>query len=191
MANSIEFISGMHFYEASQLDSNGNTRIIVHFLDFLTPAERLSDLSVLDKYNLAWKRAKSIKARTFKKYKGQDFGGGFVCQYDYKDCFDIALDIINAKCHPKLLAELLTEWTEQQTKKVKRTISKHFGLSIDALDEMLGLAYTSSGAFAGLWVTSEARYKDTRFYYRGFVYDGQVVYALLWNENEEEIYMPL
>lgn len=187
MATSIEFINGIGFYTAARASSNGNIRIIVHFLDFLTDTERRSNLSVLDKYNLAWKRAKNIKTRTFKEYKGKDFGGGFVCQYDYKDCFDIASDIVKAKNHPKLLAE----WTEQQTKKVERAISKHFERSIGALDKMLGLAYTSSSAFAGLWVTSEARYEDTRFYYRGFVCDGQVVYALLWDKDENEIYMPL
>lgn len=60
---------------SAKCDIYGNPRVIVHFLTFVKPEE--SDLTIDEKYRIAQKRAKEIG---FRKYKGGDFGGGFVCQ---------------------------------------------------------------------------------------------------------------
>lgn len=52
----------------------GNPRYIVHFLDFLS-IDEAHRLSIDEGYALAHKRAKSIG---FYKYRGKNFGGGFV-----------------------------------------------------------------------------------------------------------------
>lgn len=62
-------------------DTNGNPRYVVHFLDFLKDEDK--ELNFEESYNLAYKRAKEIGG---KKYKGKDFGGGFVFQsYNNQD----------------------------------------------------------------------------------------------------------
>lgn len=60
---------------SANCDAYGNPRVIVHFLTFVKPEE--SNLSIEAQYRIAHKRAKSLG---FRKYKGYDFCGGFVCQ---------------------------------------------------------------------------------------------------------------
>ncbi len=60
---------------SANCDVYGNPRVIVHFLTFVKPEE--SNLSIEAQYRIAHKRAKSLG---FRKYKGYDFCGGFVCQ---------------------------------------------------------------------------------------------------------------
>lgn len=59
-------------------DIYGNPRVIVHFFAFLKDSE-LNDetLNIDERYQIAKKRANKIG---FSKYRGKDFGGGFVCQ---------------------------------------------------------------------------------------------------------------
>lgn len=56
-------------------DVNGNGRMVVHFMAFLTHED--SGLTLNQKYSIAHKRALAIGGR---KYTGKDFGGGFVFQ---------------------------------------------------------------------------------------------------------------
>ena len=59
-------------------DMYGNPRVIVHFFVFLKDSEINDDtLSIEERYNIAKKRANKIG---FSKYRGKDFGGGFVHQ---------------------------------------------------------------------------------------------------------------
>ena len=53
-------------------DVYGNPRYVTHFLSLLNEDEQ-----TLSNYNLAVKRAKKLGG---KKYRGHDFGGGFVFQ---------------------------------------------------------------------------------------------------------------
>lgn len=70
-------IEDITFYRANR-DMYGNPRIIVHFFAFLTDSELDNDsLSIDERYKIAKKRANKIG---FAKYRGKDFGGGFVCQ---------------------------------------------------------------------------------------------------------------
>ena len=61
-------------------DFYGNPRVVVHFVDLLTDKE-YDTLSIEDGYNLAHKRALKLGGA---KYRGKDFGGGFVFQ-SYND----------------------------------------------------------------------------------------------------------
>lgn len=59
-------------------DMYGNPRVIVHFFVFLKDSEINNDtLSIEERYAKAKKRANKIG---FSKYRGRDFGGGFVSQ---------------------------------------------------------------------------------------------------------------
>lgn len=53
-------------------DTNGNPRLVVHFLNFLKPSE---SYSINDSYELALKRAKKIGGR---KFHNKQYGGGIV-----------------------------------------------------------------------------------------------------------------
>lgn len=82
----------IRFYSANRCDCNGNRRIIVHYLDFLLLEEFLYT-STDDRYDLACKRAKRAG---FRRFNTKEFGGGFICQYDFCNCKDIAKRIMDA-----------------------------------------------------------------------------------------------
>ena len=81
------------FFSADKSDANGNRRIIVHFLDFLTDSERISAVYVQDKWDVAKRRA---KLAGFREFRGKEFGGGFVAQYDFCQCRDLGKRILDA-----------------------------------------------------------------------------------------------
>ena len=81
------------FYSANNCDANGNRRIIVHFLDFINLEEMNAHRTFEEDYNLACRRAKYAG---FKKFNTKEFGGGFICQYDFCHCKDIAERIVSA-----------------------------------------------------------------------------------------------
>ena len=68
-------VNGICFYPVKN-DVYGNPRYVVHFFAFLKEDE-FPGLSVWEKFQVAHKRAKKAG---FSKYRGKDFGGGFVCQ---------------------------------------------------------------------------------------------------------------
>lgn len=63
-------------------------------------------------------------------------------------------------------------------------------LTYDQLEELLGLPYTSSGLYAGVWVTNTYLY-DSRFTgyrYVGFaISENKNCYGILWDKDENEI----
>ena len=61
-------------------DFYGNPRVVIHFADLLSDAEN-DTLNIDQRYNLAHNRAIYLGG---KKYRGSDFGGGFVFQ-SYND----------------------------------------------------------------------------------------------------------
>jgi len=62
-------------------DLNGNPRRVVHFLEFITPADRTGKLSTTALYDLALKRARKLGGR---KFHNRQYGGGIVFQ-SYSD----------------------------------------------------------------------------------------------------------
>lgn len=101
------------------------------------------------------------------------------------------------------------EWTEIETKSVEKTIRDWFLTRETSalrygtikfirrpkeLDEILGLAYTSSGKFAGLWICNDEVYLDNdRVYHiRGFVLDDyDKVFAYCMDKDENELFVQI
>lgn len=96
----------------------------------------------------------------------------------------------------------LTTWDNKQTKQVEKQIRKYLnsrffeyshGYTND-LFNALGLAYTSSSSYAGLWICNRELYFDTEQKYKfiGFALgSGGFVYAICWDNDENEIIFPI
>lgn len=101
------------------------------------------------------------------------------------------------------------EWNDQETVNVMRRIllwlnsrkfeTKHYGVlrnihTIEELDRLFGLPYTSSGRAAGVWITNTTLYLDAekKYYVYGFqkCEDG-TVYAVCFDEEEDELLIPI
>jgi hypothetical protein len=199
MATLLNTLNNIDLYKSNRNDVNGNGRIIVHFLDFLTKEENRSDFGIEQLYRIAVNRAKSIKSRTFKAYTCKEFGGGLICQTDYRDGKCIAEDIATAKAAPVFIKD----WSEKQQKKVNKAICEHFaaqnfakfwGKSFEQIENYFGLPYTSSGNYAGLWVCNVIEYYkgSAQYYYRAFaIAEDGYIYAILTNDEEQEIYIKI
>lgn len=103
----------------------------------------------------------------------------------------------------------LKEWTEPQFKSMKASIVRHFknkyfsGRYYDfqpmyrrfpVLDEIMGLAYTSSSEYAGYWICNDeiVTSKHAPYKYIGFAMgEDQKGYAVLWDKDENELIIPL
>lgn len=101
----------------------------------------------------------------------------------------------------------LKSWTTQQFKQVERSILRHFlkvgeiktdsghGIlhpiySYSGVNSYLGLAYTSSGDYAGLWVCNVSAINDKYpgYHYIGFALgEDNKAYGVLWDKDENEI----
>jgi len=90
------------------------------------------------------------------------------------------------------------EWDKKEFAHVEKMIkkylkSRHFEHSGDYnpnLFDALGLAYTSSSSYAGLWVCNLELYLDVdhKFHLIGFALSQNgFVYAIYWDENENEL----
>lgn len=86
--------------------------------------------------------------------------------------------------------DLLQSWDDAQMEDVKSAISKFFGMPYEYLYMRLGLAYTSTSAFAALWVCNmeQPMPKNEKFHIRGFALntDNQVV-AYCEDKEENEL----
>jgi len=97
---------------------------------------------------------------------------------------------------------LLNTWTETQLKSVNKIVkkfinSRYFDHSHGYqpnLFNALGLAYTSSSSYAGLWVCNIEIYIDAKQLFKiiGFALgSGGFVYAICWDKDENEILIPI
>ncbi len=65
-------------YTRIKLDTNGNPRIVFHFLNFITTKEQYNlKMNISNLYSLALKRAKKIGG---KKFHNKQYGGGIAFQ---------------------------------------------------------------------------------------------------------------
>ena len=92
MATLKNTFNGVSVYMSERSDYCGNPRCIVHFLAFLNSGEDFG--GVLEDYAVALKRARRAG---FRKYTAREFGGGFICQYDYAGGKEIAERVIKAR----------------------------------------------------------------------------------------------
>ena len=92
----------------------------------------------------------------------------------------------------------LQSWSDQELKRVEKIVKNYLnkssfstshGFKLDLYSEA-GLAYTSRSAYAGLWVCNISIFIDVteKYAIQGFAMTtGGFVYAICWDENENEI----
>ena len=87
---------GVSVYMSERSDAYGNPRFIVHFRDFLRDNEDIFDTfgGVCEAYAAMKKRANKAG---FRAYNAREFGGGFICQYDYCGGEEVAARVIKAR----------------------------------------------------------------------------------------------
>lgn len=68
---------GVSVFRADKNDVNGNSRVVVHFLDFFGKEER-DKHTTLTLWEMALKR---LKGSGWRKFHNKEFGGGFIRQY--------------------------------------------------------------------------------------------------------------
>jgi hypothetical protein len=101
-----------------------------------------------------------------------------------------------------LKVHFLNEWTPKDFTLIQKAIAKHFkgrfvsqsyGLRLTNgnfrhIDEVLGLAYTSSSSFALYGICNvELQYNNTEYNYQFFaISDDHKCYAILWDKDENE-----
>lgn len=96
MATLKNTFNGVSVYMSERSDACGNPRCIVHFTAFMRENEDMFDTfgGVLEAYEAMKKRANRAG---FRAYKAREFGGGFICQYDYCGGREIAERVIKAR----------------------------------------------------------------------------------------------
>jgi len=117
------------------------------------------------------------------------------------------LDAALSAKYKAIEATFLKEWTPAQFEAIKRKIAKHFAFTnaisqngikatgtFNMLNDFLGLAYTSTGIYAGYWVCNveltNLNFPNHR--YIGFALtNDNAGYAILWDKDENEIILPL
>jgi hypothetical protein len=117
------------------------------------------------------------------------------------------LDTAIAEKNKSLSASFKKEWNEADHKRMKQALKKAFVMKMiptkdgsrtiytyAQLTELLGLPYTSSSAYAGLWVTNTEAYntKYPGFHYIGFaITEDNKCYGILWDAEENEVLIQL
>lgn len=122
-----------------------------------------------------------------------------------KTVLDIALE--NKAAETK--QTFLNDWTPEQFKAIEKAIRLHFAnkeiktlhgdyvpyyRGFNALDEIMGFAYTSSSLCAGYWICDTDVYspKYPGYHYIGFALNNEnKAFAILWDKDENEILQPL
>lgn len=98
--------------------------------------------------------------------------------------------------------EFLKNWDNIQTKNVEKAIKKYLNSRFfeyshgytNNLFNALGLAYTSTSSYAGLWICNIELYFDAAQKYKfiGFALgSGGFVFAVCWDNEENEIIFPI
>jgi len=194
-------------------DVNGNPRQVCHFLelvnradenaaDYMEKTRRPFHFSTHYLYEIAVMKARKIGGA---KYKGKNYGGGIVFQTYEKS--EEAAKIAEMKREPIFVKEFPD--FRKTARQLKNAICKHFAWqTINTnngphsftftthadIDSFFGLAYTSTGAYAGLWVCN-VQAECTAFpgfHYEGFTTDGNGnFFAILQDSEENEKILPL
>lgn len=90
-------------------------------------------------------------------------------------------------------SDLLREWNDEQFQKVEDAIASYYQTPISQISSILGLAYTSSGVFAALWVCSKYDYlkENPKYCIRGFALsrNNQVVAYCENSEGDELLHI--
>lgn len=193
-------------------DINGNPRRVVHFLALINEGDRIASdhrngdaFAINTRYEIALDKARKIGGH---KFHNKQYGGGIVFQ-SYNDS-----ELINRICELKEVnTEFKSEWTPKEVKFAERKIAKFFlshtfkaittaqpqganflPVNYLDLDNQLGLAYTSTSAYAALWICNAITLMaDETRHFIGFAINatGHVV-AICEDQNEKNtVYIQL
>ena len=96
MATLLGIYKGISVYRANRNNANGVPRCIVHFEDFMRPGEDCFKTfgGIIEAHAAMLKRAKKAG---FKDYNAREFGGGFICTYDYCNGREVAERVLKAR----------------------------------------------------------------------------------------------
>ncbi len=190
-------------------DVNGNPRFVCHFLSFINEGDKAkADTRGLGfisyKYQLALNKAKQLGGR---KFHNKQYGGGIVFQMYDGQRAEMSLKIRELA---KVNTTFKKEWSTKEFKQVERAIKNHFTthtykhitehgqkptekhfFNFQDIDNFLGLAYTSTGDFAGLWCCNGGYlYATEKHNFIGFaINELNEVVAIAEDENENPIYI--
>lgn len=180
-------------------DVNGNPRFVCHFLNFINDQDRKMLFGFDVGYNLALSKAREIGGR---KFHNKQYGGGIVFQmYDG----EIPEMTERIRAIQNRTIKFKTEWTDKDFAKMHKAIAKHFSrqtvtthkgvfytANYKAVDELFGLAYTSSGVHACYSIcNTEVKYDDVYDYQFFIMSEDGTPYAELWDKDENEKYIKL
>ena len=91
--------------------------------------------------------------------------------------------------------KLKEEWTSLDFTRIKQKICLHFQKPYKMVCSWLGLVYTSTSAYAGLWVCNKdephKKYKGFRYYGFAISEDGKSFYSVLKSTDETYMYVKL
>lgn len=192
-------------------DTNGKPRYVCHFLNLINDGDKAQadakngdTFGIETLYRLALNKAAKIGG---KKYHNKQYGGGIVFQSN--NIADTDRRILELK---EVNTNFVKLFTDKQHKQVSKAIFNHFAthtykrinnhgdtpikfnvLSMKQLDDTMGLAYTSSGDYAGLWVCNGGYVMATNtHHFIGFAIntDNEVI-AIAEDENENPLYIQL
>ena len=191
-------------------DVNGNPRYVCHFLSLINKGDEIKadanehDSGIDTKYNLALYKAHKIGG---KKYHNKKYGGGIAFQsYNKADL------IKGIKTLKEVNTNFKSELTRKEIKRLQRAIYTHFcyytykhqaehgaplkplrPFNFNELNMLFGLAYTSSGDYAGLWVCNGGYVMANKsHHFTGFTMnkDGECI-GIVEDEDENTIYLTL
>lgn len=202
MSNTIEFTKVKH-------DVNGNPRYVCHFLNFINEGDKIkADTKgigfVSYEYQLALNKARAIGGR---KFHNKQYGGGIVFQsYNINETAELINEV------KQVNTNFIKEWSRADFRKVERAILRHFvthtykhiaahgaqpkdfhPFSFEEIDNILGLAYTSSGYCAEYGICNGGYLMANKtHHFDSFMINelGEVI-ARVQDENENEIYITL
>ncbi len=191
-------------------DVNGNPRYVFHFLDLCNEgdnikanASRSDTFGITSKYQFAVNKAHEIGGR---KFHNKQYGGGIVIQsYNTADDQKVINELREVNTNFK------KDWTQKEFKAMDRAIYKFFSsykfkyttnhkdtqelnpFSFEQIDALCGLAYTSSGAYAGLWICNgiELKANDTHRFIGFAINEKNQFVAICEDYEENTIYIQM
>lgn len=192
-------------------DSNGNPRYVCHFLNLINEGDRIaansskSDIFGIEtEYNISLNKARKIGGR---KFHNKQYGGGIVFQsYNIADTEARINELIEVN------TDFKKDWSNKEINRVKKAIYNHLSTHnykyktdhvnpakplnffyVDEVDNLLGLAYTSSGDYAGLWICNGvyAMVNETHHFIGFAINANNEIVGIAEDENENAIYITL
>lgn len=175
----------------------GYPRYVVHYVNVLSNSDHIKvEAGLCGSYELALKKAKKIGVR---KFHNNQYGGGIIfTTFNAKNLVDQinSLSQENKEFLKDIPGILLNKNKRKilkalQTVKPKLTRGKHIVSNNwqpenwDDLENTLGIAYTSTGAFAGYWVCNVEAWVTPRYRLSGIIFNSDNTPVLMCEDIDE------